>query len=589
MMDRSITSSGKTLVFTAVTLAIVGTSQLALAQTAPAKQPDATTPGAAGPAKQSDATAPGAATPAKTTAEPAGDQTPGNVPAQGAAAPAGAGAEPAPPVTLAPPALPPVAQLPPPAPEASVAAPPATLEQVEEEEEYDPTIAFARQSASATSWFARTPIATTLGKGDKSVVLTLFGALTASAIHDSTRSYSESMGSTLVARSDTLDGRSGRTQLSSRSSRIGLMLESGALDGVRTTGYISFGLGSQPSSPPSTTESTYFDSPTLGLTHAYLKMQNDYVDVLAGLTYDVFGWQGYYYPATAEYFGLPNQTSSRHTQLRLSHRFGKANGPVTLEVALAAMRPAQRDSEVPDGNGGLRLAFPGWKGIGTAGVTKSVAMPLSVGVSGVMRQFKVNSFTPPPAQDSNKVKGWGVSLDGFLPIIPGKDDYDRGNRLTLTGSFAIGTGIGDLVNSRAGASFPRLPNPALAQPAPVYTGNIDDGLVTFDQKGILHSIDWRTINAGFQYYLPPTGRVFLTGNITQSYSKNIADLYPKGGAEIGILTFIARQTRYYDVNLFFDATPSVRLGASLQYTTVEYIDGNKPHNVREMLQAVYVF
>jgi hypothetical protein len=134
-----------------------------------------------------------------------------------------------------------------------------------------------------------------------------------------------------------------------------------------------------------------------------------------------------------------------------------------------------------------------------------------------------------------------------------------------------------------------LPNPALVQPAPVYNANVDDGIVTFDTKGVLHTIDWRTINAGFQYYLPPTGRVFITGNITHSYSKNIEGLYPRGGTEVNLLTFVARQTRYYDANLFFDATATLRVGASVQYTAVEYIDGNKPHNVREMLQALYVF
>ena len=266
-----------------------------------------------------------------------------------------------------------------------------------------------------------------------------------------------------------------------------------------------------------------------------------------------------------------------------------------MEVAVAASRPAQRDSEVPDGNAGLRLTVNGWKGVNgwrgstAGGDSKAVAMPLSLGVSGVFRQFKVNAFTPPPPQTTNSVKGGGFSLNAFLPIIPAEDDFDRGNRLTLTGSFVMGTGIGDLVNANSGAEFPVLPNPALAQPPPLYTGDIDDGLVTFDTRGILHTIDWRTINAGLIYYLPPSGRVFISGNFTHSYSQNIADLYPQGGTEVGLLTFVARQSSYYDGNVFFDVTPSLRLGASLQYTVVEYIDGDKPHNVREMAQASYVF
>ena len=126
-------------------------------------------------------------------------------------------------------------------------------------------------------------------------------------------------------------------------------------------------------------------------------------------------------------------------------------------------------------------------------------------------------------------------------------------------------------------------NAFTAKPPPEYQSNVDPGLVTFDSQGVLHTIDWRTINAGLIYYLPPNGRVFISGNFTYSYSANIADLYPRGGTEVGLLTFIARQTAYYDANLFFDATPSVRVGASFQYTIVEYIDGDTPHNYREML------
>jgi hypothetical protein len=408
-------------------------------------------------------------------------------------------------------------------------------------------------------------------------------------IHDSTRSYGEAMGSVLVARHDTYDGRVGRTQFTPRGSRLGLVLEAPDLGGVRSTAVITFGLGSQQSSPPDMTESRYFDYPTPGFSQAYVNIQNDYVDVLAGLAYGLFGWQNYYFPCSAEFFGLPNQTFSRTTQLRLSHRFGPETGPVSADLAVAAVRPAHRDSEVPDANAGLRLSVNDWKGITTPGSSKTIALPLSIGVSGVARQFKVNAFTPPPAQTSNSLKGWGVSLDAFVPVIPAKHEYDRGTRLTLTGSFVIGTGIGDLVNSRGGAKFPTLPNPALAQPPPLYAGNIDDGIVTFDMQGVLHTIDWRTFMVGFQYYFPPNGRVFIAGNYTQSFSENMADLYPRGGTEVGLLTHIARQSHYRDINLYWDATPALRLGASYQYTTVEYVDGQRPHNHREMLQVLYVW
>jgi hypothetical protein len=69
----------------------------------------------------------------------------------------------------------------------------------------------------------------------------------------------------------------------------------------------------------------------------------------------------------------------------------------------------------------------------------------------------------------------------------------------------------------------------------------------------------------------------------------MASLFPRGGAEIELLSRVAQLSRYIDANLFWDVTPAVRVGGSFQYTTVEYIDGEKPHNMRTMGQAVYVF
>jgi hypothetical protein len=342
------------------------------------------------------------------------------------------------------------------------------------------------------------------------------------------------------------------------------------------------------SSPPSTSEAVFFDSPGFRLRHAYLKLENDYVDVVAGQTYDVFGWQNYFFPCTAEFLALPNMVFSRNAQLRLSHSFGAA-GPVGVDLAASVVRPAQRDSMVPDVNAGLRVAFNRVRGITTPGNVGTVALPLSVGVSGTVRQFKVNAFTPPPTQSSNSVTGWGVSVDALVPIIPAASANDRGNRLTLTGSFVTGSGIGDLINANGGASFPTLPNPAQASPAPTYTPDIDNGLVTFDTQGVLHTIDWQAFRVGVQYYFPPTGRLILSVNYTQANSKNMAKLFPKGGAEIELLGSVADMSQYGDVNLFFDITPAVRIGASGQYTRVRYLDGLTPHNLRATGQALYAF
>lgn len=448
--------------------------------------------------------------------------------------------------------------------------------------------AAAKIEPAPSDWFARTPLTMTVGEGDRKWSLTFFGFVETDFIYDSTRSYGDAMGGDLVARSDTYEGKTGRAQFSMRNTRLGLAFTAPTTGGISPSAVIEGDFfGNQPGHPPATSESAYFDSPTFRIRHAYLKLDGRHVNVLVGQTYDVFGWGNTYFPFTAQFLGLPNQLFARHAQLRLSRVIDA--GPLSLEVAVAAVRPAQRDSQVPDADAGLRFMFNGWKGITTPGNVGTVALPLSIGVSGRVRQFKVDSFMPPPAQSSNHATGWGLSVDALIPIIPASSAADRGNKLTLTASFVTGTGIADLLTAGGGARFPTLPNPAQQNPPPEYSPNVDNGLVTFDYLGVLHTIDWRAFRVGIQYYLPPTGRIALSANYTHAYSGNMDKLYPRGGAEIELLGTVANTSRYADVNLFWDATPNVRVGLSGQYTRVKYLDGNEPHNYRGMGQAVYVF
>jgi hypothetical protein len=445
--------------------------------------------------------------------------------------------------------------------------------------------ALAESESESASWFERPPLTLSVGAGAKRWAVTFYGFVEADYIVDTTRSYHDSIGSALVARTDTYDGHNGRTQFSMRNTRLGLLFESPITGGFKPSAVIEGDFFGE--RPDTASEATFYNSPTFRVRHAYLKLQSDYVDVVAGQTYDVFGWQNYYFPCSVEFLGLPNQLFSRSTQFRLSHMFGES-GPVSVEIAASAVRPAQRDSQLPDANGGLRININDWKGITTPGNLGTLALPLSVGVSGTARQFKVNAFVPPPAQTSNSATGWGVSVDVLLPVIPATSSYDRSNRLTLTGSFVTGTAIGDLINATGGATFPILSNPTQASPPPLYDSNADNGLVTFDTRGVVHTIDWQAFRAGLQYYLPG-GRVIFAANYTQAHSKNMAQLFPHLGEEIQLLVRVADTSRYGDVNLFWDATPAVRFGISGQYTAVEYLDGDKPHNIRGMAQALYAF
>jgi hypothetical protein len=242
---------------------------------------------------------------------------------------------------------------------------------------------------------------------------------------------------------------------------------------------------------------------------------------------------------------------------------------------------------LPDAQAGLRITGNRWKGIYARDGIPS-ARKLSLGVSGVARQFDADAFTPPPTQTSNKVVGWGFSIDAMLPVIPAKDEYDRSNALTFAGSYVRGTGIGDLMRVDGGAKFPPLPNPARASPPPEYEANVDEGLVSFDRLGVLNTIDWEGFRVDAQYYFPG-GRVRLAGIFSQAYSKNMSALYPQGGAEIELLTHVADRVRYIEGNLFWDVTPEIRIGVAGIYTTVTYLDGENPYNIRSKLTAHYFF
>ena len=422
------------------------------------------------------------------------------------------------------------------------------------------------------SWFYREPLRLKVGNR---LAITWFGVVQADFIYDTTRSYGDTIGSSLVAREDTYEGTVGRFQASSRATRFGMAVDAKTIGGVTPSAVIEADFaGDQPSNSTGASERSYYDSPSLRLRHGYLKLASDYVDVLIGQTDDVFGWQN-----------TPSSVS-RHTQFRLSHSF-LAPSPVGIDIAAAAVRPAQRDSRTPDGQAGIRFTLNRWKGIyARDGIP--TARKASLGVSGVARQFDVDAFTPPPTQTSNKLTGWGVAIDAVIPVIPAKDDYDRSNALTFAGSFLTGTGIGDLMRVDGGAEFTPLPNPTRASPPPEYDANIDDGLVSFDLLGVLHTIDWQGFRVDGQYYFPG-GRVRIAGIYAQAHSKNMGDLYPQGGTEIDLITFMVDRLRYIEGNLFWDVTPEIRFGVAGIYTWVRYLDGAEPHNIRGKFTANYFF
>jgi hypothetical protein len=313
----------------------------------------------------------------------------------------------------------------------------------------------------------------------------------------------------------------------------------------------------------------------LRMRHAYLKLETFVVDIIAGQTYNLFGWGGSFYPGTVAYLGVPGQVYSRIPQLRIERKFRTDDNNVEFMVAVAAAAPGQRDSGVPDLQAGMKLAIKSWKGAGLSGFGTPSLVPLSIGVSGVYRFFEVPAFRSEPGSLSLKAKGYGATASLLLPIIPVEALYSRGNALTLTGEFSIGTGIADMYTGMDGGSrFPLLPNPGMAAPAIVYPVNVDPGLATIDRNFELKTINWRAFVAGGQYFLPlgdQGGRVWITGIYSRVWSDNIKSLTPapSWGA-------IFTKMEYIDASIGIELTPAVVLGLSLQTVQQTFGDVSAP-------------
>jgi hypothetical protein len=136
-----------------------------------------------------------------------------------------------------------------------------------------------------------------------------------------------------------------------------------------------------------------------------------------------------------------------------------------------------------------------------------------------------------------------------------------------------------------------LPNPKNASPAPTYTPDLDPGIGTFDSRGNLHTINWRSYIVGAQYYLPPSGKFWIAGNFSHMQSSN-AEHYVSNAGKAKIFT----KSNWADGNLFWDALPALRLGAEYAYFEQTYADvkeapGNpaKVKDHRVQFSAFYMF
>ena len=305
------------------------------------------------------------------------------------------------------------------------------------------------------------------------------------------------------------------------------------------------------------------------------------VDVIVGQTWELFGWQAYFDPASVNLQGLPGQVYSRTAQIRIS-KLVPLSHDVALEFAVAALRPPQRAGGLPDGQAGLKILFPERQAYRTAGGATSALDAMAVGISGVVRRFAVPAFEPNARTDVT-TSGSGISLDVLLPVIPASST-GHSNALSVTGSFVRGEGISDLYTGLGGPPFPTLPNPGNVSPAPTYTPNIDPGLVGFTADGKLEAVSWQSFIVGVQYWLPGNTGLWLAGTYAHIQSFNAASL--ANGAKNVLV-----RSEYASGAVFWDAAKPIRLGLEGDWLKQDFNNAAPGPSVdrRVQLSAWYIF
>ncbi len=220
----------------------------------------------------------------------------------------------------------------------------------------------------------------------------------------------------------------------------------------------------------------------LRIRHAYAKLETSVIDVIAGRDVRRVRLGRAFYPATVGYLGVPGRDLPPQSAAARCKVINA--GSLEVTAAIAAMRPAQRDSGAfPDGQAGLKAGLGSWSGRLPGGFGPPQLQPISVGVSGLVRRFEVPEFKAEPGSQHESLNGYGFTAQALLPVIPATSLEDKRNALTLTGEFTIGSKVSPSSTVADGGSrLPVVVDTSMLNPPPAYPQNIDPGFLTFDRE-----------------------------------------------------------------------------------------------------------
>lgn len=403
------------------------------------------------------------------------------------------------------------------------------------------------------------------------------GFIESDAIFDTTRSLTEVAGNTAIAKKGTFAGENPRTQFSLRNSRLIFNFTAPVTDGWKTRGYLENDfLGYDPSPAVGQTEASNATNPTLRIRHAYLAAENGSFKILAGQNWTLFGWEPDYVLATVSEAPVAGTMYQRTPRIGAVDTLAFGEGQ-RVELGLSLSRPTQKDSAIPNVDGGIRWSNDNLKSGFSAPTGDIKTQPLSVGLSGTFREFE----SPQSFDQKTYSPAAAMAVNALIPILTSDDGKSTAHTLTLTGEFTVGRGYSDEFPSFTGGLVQEVAGSSNTNGSNV---NLDPGLGGYNAQGSFELVHLRTFNAQLQYHL--SGDTYATLGYGQIYSDNVND-FAGGVGQNSSSLYDSSET--YFLNLVHDFTSKVRLAGEVSQFATHYVLGGITHDNRAMLSAFYRF
>jgi hypothetical protein len=402
---------------------------------------------------------------------------------------------------------------------------------------------------------------------------TIRGYVETDLIHDSTRSFREISGNAPVARPGTFDGENGRTQMSLRNTRIVFSMAAPEEENLKQNVLLAVDfLGYNPSPgtvPPTNTETFFYTNPGPRLLLGFYTIETNDWKFLAGLAGSLFAWEPRYFLTTASVPPVSGTVYVRPPQLTAIKTFFVNEGD-KLQVGLSVTRPTQRDSEIPNLDGGLKFTFGNRKAGFSTAAGDTELESTSLALSGTYRQFLVPSLSATSPQERARKYGGALAMNIMAPLIAAESG-DVGNTLILTGEYTFGSGYSDYFVGATG-NIPQLPAGAPGSLSSVTS--LDPGIGGYDSAGEFSLVKLQTWNTQLQYHFPFEQRSFVTLGYGQLHIMNSEKFTPLPG----LVLYDKAET--YFIGFFRDLTKRTRIAFEYDRVSTHYVDGVSPVNNR---------